>query len=134
MKTFKEFITEAKKEKSLSPLEKEDVRNKRQTGTTENRNKQTGMRRIISDASRGAKKSKDEYRNERGNLPDTKKEVRERISKLKGYRSGRMFSRMVRGDISHPEAKNIKDKIEREKAEKYVGVRNAQSTIQKFKR
>jgi hypothetical protein len=137
MKTFKEFITEAKQEKDLTPLEKEDIRNKRSTGTITSRNSQTGTRRMFHYASRGAKYDKaarDEYRTDPGNLPDTKEAVRSRIKQLKGYRRGRMFSRMVRGDLSHPESREIKNNIEKEKSKKFIAVRNAQSNIKKFRR
>jgi len=137
MKTFKEFMAEAKQEKNLGPLEKEDIRNKRVTGSTSLRDRQTGMRRTLHSASRGTKydkESRDEYRTDSGNLPDTKKEVRARIDKLKGYRHGRMFSRMVRGDLSHPESREIKRNIEKRKAEKYIEVANTKSNIKKFGR
>jgi hypothetical protein len=144
MKTFKEFLAEAKQEQNLSPLEKEDVRNKRATGTTQQRDKQTGLRRWIHNASRGAKddkKARDDYRTDPGNLPDTKKEVRERIQRLKGFRRGRMFSRFVRGELSDSEARALKneitkkdDVITKKKNDEYVAVRNAQNLIKRFKR
>ena len=130
-------MVEAKQEKNLNPLEKEDIRNKRATGTTSLRDKQTGTRRMIHSARRGARydqESRDEYRSDSGNLPDTKKEIRDRINKLKGYRHGRMFSRVVRGDLSHPESRKIRDDIEKQKTKNYIGARNAKSTIKKFER
>ena len=135
MKTYREFMAEAKQEKNLSPLEKEDIRNKRATGSTSSRDRQTGIRRMFHSASRGTKydkKSRDDYRTDSGNLPDTKKEVGARIDKLKGYRHGRMFSRMVRGDLSHPESREMKRDLEKQKTKKYIEVGNAKSNIRKF--
>ncbi len=130
MKTFNQFMTEAKLESKLSPYEKETVRNKRAFGSFTNMDRETGIRRTIHSAGRGAKKEED--RGEKS-IPDTRKEVKSRIEKLKGYRHGRMFSRMVKGDLSHPESQKIQREIQREKAQKYIDAVNSQNSIKRFK-
>ena len=49
-------LDEAKVEKDLSPSEKEDIRNKRQLGSTKNRDNKTGFRREVTALQRGLKK------------------------------------------------------------------------------
>lgn len=137
MKTFKRFLEEAKQEENLSPLDKEDIRNMRTTGSTSFRDRQTGIRRTIHAASRGAKYSRDErdeYRGDRGNIPDTEEGIRQRIEFLKGRMRGRMFSRMVRGDLSHPESRAIKDEIQKKLAQQHIDVANSGNKIKKFNR
>ncbi len=72
-------------------LEVEDKRNKREFGTTSNRNRNTGVRRFFHDVSRGVKKDKPS-----GNEPSeisgrfgTGAEVRREIRKLKAKKEGR---------------------------------------------
>jgi len=121
-------LDEAKVEKKLSPLEKEDVRNQRAFGSTSLRNRATGIRRTFHSAERGVKKEP-AIGNEKTEISGrfgTGAEVRRRIRELKGRKSGRDF------------AKKVKQELE---AKKYINqqnsdfaARNAENKISKFRR
>lgn len=96
-----------------SPLEKEDIRNKREFGTESGRNKKTGLRRFFHGVSRGVKKDTPS-----GNEPSqisgrfgTGAEVRREIRKLKARKQGRDIAKQ--------------SKMERE-AREYVKKANSQ--------
>lgn len=80
------------------PLEKEDIRNRREFGTESGRNKKTGLRRFFHGVSRGVKKDTPS-----GNEPSqisgrfgTRAEVRSEIRKLKARRDIAKQSKMER--------------------------------------
>jgi hypothetical protein len=96
-----------------SPLEKEDIRNKREFGTESGKNKKTGLRRFFHGVSRGVKKD-----TPTGNEPSeisgrfgTGAEVRREIRKLKARKQGRDIAKQ--------------SKMERE-AREYVKKANSQ--------
>jgi hypothetical protein len=121
MKTFNQFLDEAKQEEKSSPLEKEDIRNERAFGSTRSRDRATGVRRTLEAATRNVKKqrgSKENYATK--TIPDSRSEVRNKIEKLKGYKRGRDF------------AKKVKRELALEKAKKHIDVANAASNIKPF--
>ena len=123
-------LDESKYEKnlSLSPSEKEDVRNQRAFGSTSSQNRATGMRRTFHDAGRGGKKEP-ATGNEKSEISGrfgTGAEVRRKIRELKGRKSGRDFSKKVKQELA---------------AKKYVkqqnsdfAAKNAENKISKFRR
>jgi hypothetical protein len=79
-------------------LEVEDKRNRREFGTTSNRNRNTGVRRFFHDVSRGVKKERPS-----GNEPSeisgrfgTGAEVRREIRKLKARKEGRDIAKELK--------------------------------------
>jgi hypothetical protein len=83
-----------------SPLEKEDIRNKREFGAESGRNKKTGLRRFFHGVSRGVKKD-----TPTGNEPSeisgrfgTGAEVRREIRKLKARKQGRDIAKQSKID------------------------------------
>jgi hypothetical protein len=126
MKTFSQFIAEAKFEKHMSPDEKEDIRNQRAFGSTSLKNRATGMRRTFHAAERGIKKeipTGNEKSEISGKYNTTGAELRREIRRLKGLKSGRDFSKRVKQELeadryikqqnSEFAAKNAQNKIVR---------------------
>ena len=109
-------------------LKVEDERNRREFGTTSNRNRNTGVRRFYHEVSRGVKKEKST-----GNEPSqisgrfgTGAEIRQEIRRLRRKKEGRDIANQARIDREAKEyIRNVNSQFNAD---------NASNTIKKFTR